>query len=58
MPEFLPKQPIDPEDAINVCKEFYEDNNGDEATTDVIINIFAELFNCSPDTLVSALTNE
>lgn len=58
MPEFLPKQPIDPKDALNVCKEFYENNNGDEATTNIIINIFSELFDCSPDTLVNILTNK
>lgn len=40
---------ISGEDAINVCKTFCKLNDDDDTTLDVIMAIFAELFDCSTD---------
>lgn len=44
------------EDAINVCKEFLSANNGDDATENLILSIFAELLDCSPDTILELVS--
>lgn len=49
---------INSEDTLNICIDFYETNAGDDATTDIILAIFSQLFDCSIDTLVSIIENE
>lgn len=44
------------EDAIGVCKEFLSANNGDNATENLILSIFAELLDCSPDTILELIS--
>ena len=44
------------EDAIGVCKEFLSANNGDDATENLILSIFAELLDCSPDTILELVS--
>lgn len=42
---------IFPEDVANVIQVFYKENEGDEATTDIILAIGAELLDVSMDTM-------
>ena len=49
---------IDSEDALNICIDFYETNSDDDATTDIILAIFSQLFDCSIDTLMTIIENE
>lgn len=46
---------IDGEHAIETCKSFLDVNEGDEATEQLILSIFCELFDCSEDLLMEAL---
>lgn len=48
----LETKQIDGEDALNICREMM-DTHTSEIKQDLIINIFSELFNCSPDTLIN-----
>lgn len=47
---------ITKEDAIGVCKEFLSANDGDDATENLILSIFAELLDCSPDTILELIS--
>ena len=49
---------IDGEHALKACKSFLDVNEGDNATTDLIIGIFCELFDCSPDLLLENIKKE
>lgn len=46
---------IDGEHAIEACKSFLDVNAGDEATEQLILSIFCELFDCSEDLLMEAI---
>lgn len=48
----LETKQIDGEDALNICREMM-DTHTSEIEQNLIINIFSELFNCSPDTLIN-----
>lgn len=53
--EQLKNKTINGEDAIEICKTFLNANEGDDATTDIILSIFAELLDCSADTLIDII---
>lgn len=48
----LETKQIDDEDALNICREMMN-NHTSELEQELIINIFSELFDCSPDTLIN-----
>ena len=43
------------EDVANVIHSFYLINKGDEATTDLLLNIGAELLDISPDKMLEVI---
>ena len=45
-----------PEDVANVIQSFYLFNDGDESTTDLILNIGAELLDISQDEMLDMIT--
>ena len=46
---------IDGEHCLETCKSFLDVNDGDETTQYLILSIFCELFDCSPDLLTETL---
>ena len=48
--------PITSEDVLGVIKQFYLLNEADEATTDIILAIGAEILGISPDTVLEKIT--
>lgn len=50
----LETKQIDGEDALNICRNMM-DTHTSEPEQDLIVNIFAQLFDCSPDTLMDYL---
>lgn len=48
----LETKQINGEDALNICRDMM-DTYTSEIEQKLIINIFSELFNCSPDTLIN-----
>lgn len=47
---------IFPEDVANIIQSFYLMNEGDEATTDLILTIGAQLLDVSDDTMFDMIT--
>jgi hypothetical protein len=47
---------IEPEDVIAVIKSFYDINKGDEATTNLILAIGAELLDISSNTMMEKIS--
>lgn len=45
-----------PEDVANVIQSFYLFNKGDEATTDLLLAVGAELLDISPDKMLEMIT--
>lgn len=45
-----------PEDVANVIQSFYLCNKGDEATTDLLLTVGAELLDISPDKMLKMIT--
>lgn len=45
-----------PEDVANVIQSFYLCNKGDEATTDLLLAVGAELLDISPDKMLEMIT--
>ena len=45
-----------PEDVANVIQSFYLCNKGDEATTDLLLTVGAELLDVSPDKMLEMIT--
>ena len=48
--------PVTSEDVLGVIKQFYLLNEADEATTDIILAICAEILGISPDTVLEKIT--
>lgn len=48
----LETKQIDGEDALNICRKIMDDHTS-ELEQELIIHIFSELFDCSPDTLMN-----
>ena len=48
--------PITSEDVLGVIKQFYLLNEADEATTDIILAIGAEILGISQDTVLEKIT--
>lgn len=44
-----------PEDVIHAVDSFYQCNKGDESSTNLILNIGAELLDISPDELLDMI---
>lgn len=51
----LETKQIDGEDALNICREMMN-NHTSELEQELILNIFSELFDCSPDTLMNYIS--
>lgn len=47
------KYAFDIDDIVGAVRDFYKDNDGDEATTDIILNLGSEILGCSVDELLS-----
>lgn len=47
-----------PEDVANVIQSFYLCNKGDEATTDLLLAVGAELLDISPDKMLEIITGD
>lgn len=48
----LETKQIDGEDALNICSDMIDTHTSEEEQN-LIVNIFAQLFDCSPDTLIN-----
>lgn len=51
----LKNKTIDSEDALAILKSVFNANAGDDSTEFLILAIFAQLFDCSEDTLLEVL---
>lgn len=51
----LKNKKIDGEDALAILKSSFNANKGDDSTEFLILAIFAQLFDCSEDTLLEVL---
>lgn len=55
MSDVIKNKTLDSETVFEIFKEFYEMNNGDDATTDMLVSMFSQIFDISPDKLVEIL---
>ena len=46
---------IEPEHVVDTCRAFCDCNKGDEATTDLILSLCAEILDISQDALLELL---
>jgi hypothetical protein len=47
------KDAFDIDDIVGAVRDFYKVNDGDEATTDIILDLGSEILGCSVDELLS-----
>lgn len=46
---------FDKDDIVGAIRDFYNANDGDESTTDIILNLGSEILGCSVDTLLEEI---
>lgn len=56
--EFKEKISLDVDDAIGVCNDLLNRYRNDEKAENIILEVFAELFDCSVDSLLDFIYQE